>query len=80
MAYCDDCILIDICGAEDLMDEALTFCNDKNRFVPVSVIEDIKAELWYSGVNMVEEYQGVWVRYRDIEKAFDKHISGKEKE
>lgn len=40
------------------------------------VIEDIKAELWMEGMNMTGEYQGVWVRYRDIERVIDKHISG----
>ena len=43
-----------------------------------STLEDIKSELWMEGMNMVGEYQGVWVRYRDIEKAIDKHIGGKE--
>ena len=38
------------------------------------VADDIKAELWDSGMNMIGEYQGVWVRYSDIEKAFDKYI------
>ena len=46
------------------------------RVVPVSVLEDIKAELWMEGMNMVGEYQGVWVRFKDIEKAIDKHING----
>ena len=35
--------------------------------------EDIKTEIWDSGMNMTGEYQGVWIRYRDIEKIFDKH-------
>ena len=42
------------------------------------VLEDIKGELWYEGHNFTGEYQGVWVRYKDIEKAIDSHISGKE--
>ena len=47
------------------------------------VFEDIRAEIWDSGMNMTGEYQGVWVRYRDIEKIFDKHNpdkAGKERE
>ena len=44
----------------------------------IRAIEDIKAELWMEGMNMTGEYQGVWVRYRDIERVIDKHISGKE--
>lgn len=43
----------------------------------MSVIDDIKADLWMEGMNMTGEYQGVWVRFRDIEKVMDKHI-GKE--
>lgn len=39
------------------------------------VITDIRAELWDSGMNMGGEYQGVWVRFRDIEKAFDKYTA-----
>ena len=45
-----------------------------------NVLEDIKAELWMEGMNMTGEYQGVWVRFRDIEKIIEKHISGKETE
>ena len=44
------------------------------------VLVDIEAELWYEGHNFTGEYQGVWVRYKDIEKAINSHISGKEKE
>lgn len=46
----------------------------------IRTIEDIKSELWMEGLNMTGEYQGVWVRYRDIERVIDKHISGKEQE
>lgn len=44
-----------------------------------SVLQDIKSELWMEGMNMAGEYQGVWVRYRDIERVIDKHISEKDK-
>lgn len=43
-----------------------------------SVLQDIKSELWMEGMNMAGEYQGVWVRYRDIERVIDKHISESE--
>ena len=46
--------------------------------IPKSVLEDIKSELWMEGMNMTGEYQGVWVRFRDIERVIDKYISGKE--
>ena len=46
---------------------------------PLSVLlADIRGELWMEGMNMGGEYQGVWVRYRDIERVIDKHISGGE--
>ena len=41
-----------------------------------SVCDDIKSDLWFSGVNMTGDYHGVWVRYSDIEKIFDKHLRG----
>lgn len=42
-------------------------------------ISDMMHEIYMEGMNMGGEYQGCWVRYKDIEKAFDKHF-GKEKE
>lgn len=36
--------------------------------------EKIISELWMEGTNMTGEYQGVWVRYRDIERIVDKYI------
>ena len=33
--------------------------------------EKVKSELWMEGMNMAGEYQGVWVRYRDIERVID---------
>lgn len=45
MSYCDDCILLDICGKEGCCDEAMTFCADKNKFIHVSVFDKIRAEI-----------------------------------
>lgn len=45
MSYCDDCILIDICGKEGCCDESMTFCADKNKFIHVSILDKIKAEI-----------------------------------
>ena len=39
------------------------------------VLDQIKAELWMEGMNMTGEYQGVWVRFRDIERIIDKYIA-----
>ena len=30
-----------------------------------------RADLWMHGMNMSGEYQGVWVRFKDIEMVFD---------
>lgn len=45
MSYCDDCILLDICGKEGCCDEAMTFCADKNKFIHVSTLDKIRAEI-----------------------------------
>lgn len=33
--------------------------------------KNVKSKLWMEGMNMTGEYQGVWVRYRDIERVID---------
>lgn len=33
-------------------------------------------EIYMEGVNMSGEYQGCWVRFKDIEKIVDKYIKG----
>ena len=45
MSYCDDCIILDICGKEGCCDEAMTFCADKHRFIHKSMIDKIRAEI-----------------------------------
>lgn len=45
MSYCDDCILLDICGQEGCLDNAMTFCADKHDFMRRSVIEEMGKEL-----------------------------------
>lgn len=55
MSYCDDCIILDICGKDGCCDDAMTFCSDKHRFIHKSVIEDIKAE--------ITEKTGHWITY-----------------
>lgn len=37
------------------------------------IFQKIESDLWDAGVNMGGEYQGVWVRFKDIEKVFDKY-------
>ncbi len=37
-------------------------------------------EIYMEGVNMSGEYQGCWVRFKDIEKIVDKYIKGSDAE
>ena len=37
-------------------------------------ISDMMYEIYMEGVNMTGEYQGCWVRFKDIEKIVNKHI------
>ena len=37
-------------------------------------------EIYMEGVNMTGEYQGCWVRFKDIEKIVDKYMSESEDE
>lgn len=43
-----------------------------------TIFENIKREIWDEGMNMGGEYQGVWVRFRDIERIIDKHMPKEE--
>ena len=70
---CDDCYLSNICIYCDTED--LTDCDIKQDFIPISVIEDIKAE-----IELVTKFG---IGYQPIEHGLlmdiiDKHISGKE--
>lgn len=40
--------------------------------IPRKDVEQIKSECWDAGMNMTDEYQGVWVRFRDVEKIVNK--------
>lgn len=50
------------------------------NYIPRHKLFDIQSELWMEGMNMTGEYQGVWVRFRDIEKVIAKHLSREGKE
>ena len=41
-------------------------------------VSEALGELWDKGVNMTDEYQGVWVRFSDIEKVLTRIIKGEE--
>ena len=72
-SYCDDCILVDICGSEGCYDESLTFCADKHRYILKSELKDIKAE-----IDDIEEpdhdFEGFYYRFNEVMKILDKHI------
>lgn len=39
-------------------------------------ISQMMYEIYMEGVNMAGEYQGCWVRFKDIEKIVDKYVKG----
>lgn len=40
-------------------------------------ISQLMYEIYMEGVNMSGEYQGCWVRFKDIEKIMDKYVKGR---
>ena len=40
----------------------------------VELMNSVLHDLWMEGTNMGGEYQGVWVRFRDIERIMKKHM------
>lgn len=65
--------------AEELQGESRIIAEDTdlNDVDAIGLYEDdvanIRRELWDLGVNMGGEYQGVWVRWRDIVDVLDKY-------
>ena len=58
----------------ELLDKLRRFWQcDSCKTLCVNVLDNIKSDLWMEGINMTDEYQGVWVRYRDIERIIDKY-------
>lgn len=39
-------------------------------------VSQLMYDIYMEGVNMTGEYQGCWVRFKDIEKVIDKYIRG----
>jgi hypothetical protein len=52
--------------------------HSSDDFVPRKKVEQISRDCWDAGVNMTDEYQGVWTRFRDIEKFVNRAL-GEEK-
>ena len=46
----------------------------KRTFISKAVINDIKQDIWMAGVNFPSPNQGVWIRYKDVEKIIDKRV------
>jgi hypothetical protein len=40
-------------------------------------VSQLMYEIYMEGVNMSGEYQGCWVRFKDIEKIMDKYVKGR---
>ena len=77
MNYCEDCVLLDLCGNEGCLDDALVFCDYKQQFIRRSVIEDIRAEInqEYLAEGHHTDY---WVGIDKCLEIIDKHTSGNE--
>lgn len=74
MNYCDDCILIDICGKEDYYDDAITFCADKHKFIDKSVIKELRQEIDSYCSDNKDRNDGLYIAIKII----DKYINEKE--
>ena len=53
------------------------YCIDIEKFdsLPTVDVNDMMVDIYMKGVNMTGEYQGCWVRYKDIEEIVEKYIS-----
>ena len=72
---CDSCPLNYEQGNLGQKQEWLRMAIEELSRWPLNIEMDLlKNDLWMAGVNLTGEYQGVWVRYRDISRIIDKHI------
>lgn len=55
-------------------DEGYKACQEKYK----RRIEAIRNDIWMAGMNMTGEYQGIWVRFKEIERIFDEYIPKEE--
>ena len=60
---------------EDYTDIAIQALEQK----PIN-ISAMMYEIYMEGVNMTGEYQGCWVRFKDIEKIVDKYMAESEED
>ena len=63
-----------------LNDETQAFCDMAIKALEQEPIDKLAMmyEIYMEGVNMTGEYQGCWVKFKDIEKIVDKYIGDKE--
>lgn len=47
---------------------------EKFNSLPVLNVKEMMLDLYMEGVNMGGEYQGCWVRFKDIEKVINKYL------
>ena len=69
--YDDTYDIVIHCKSQEEQDDAVKALKES---IPRDKLIQIRRECWEAGVNMTDEYQGVWVRYRDIEKVIDKAL------
>lgn len=73
MTYKENIRAILECNFNGFKDEIIDAACD--RILEQSIDKlDMMSDIYMEGVNMDGEYQGCWVRFKDIEKIIDKYI------
>ena len=54
--------------------------HDINMKISQDELSQILYEMYMAGVNMTGEYQGCWVRFKDIQNIINKHFENKNEE
>lgn len=67
--YDDTYDIVIHCKSQEEEDEAIKALKNS---IPRDKLLQLRRDCWDAGVNMTDEYQGVWIRYRDIEEMIDK--------
>lgn len=67
--YDDTYDIVIHCKSQEEQNEAIKALENS---IPRDKLIQLRGDCWDAGVNMTDEYQGVWIRYRDIEEMIDK--------
>lgn len=70
--YDDTYDIIIHCKSQEEQNEAIKALKDS---IPRDKLIQLREDCWDAGVNMTDEYQGVWVKYIAIEERIDKILN-----